>query len=122
MTWPIVFLVCGASVIAALRRRDAATLTGRRGTVVALAIIAALTVAIPWLTSQVSPTWATRYLIAALAPTLLICAAAIASVGRLGLAALAAIAIIWTATPAPRQRATCAMLPRPSAPTCALAI
>src|SRR3954447_23077994 len=104
VTWPLVFLVCGASVVGALGRRDAATLTGRRGSVVALVIIATLTVAIPWLTSQVSPTWATRYLIAALAPTLLICAAAVASVGRLGLAVLAAIAIIWTATPAPRQK------------------
>src|SRR3954451_3473030 len=29
VTWPLVLLVCGASLIAALRRRDAATLTGR---------------------------------------------------------------------------------------------
>jgi hypothetical protein len=82
------------------------TLTGRHGTVVALAIIAAFTVAIPWLTSQIWPIWAPRYLNAALGPTLLLCAAAIASVGRLGLAALAAIAIVWTTTPAPGQKSS----------------
>jgi mannosyltransferase len=104
VTWLALLLTCGVSVAVALRRGGSVTLTGRRRAAVAIGTIAALTVALPWLTSQISPTWATRYLTAALAPSLLLCAAATASAGRLGLAAVAITAIAWAGTSIPTQK------------------
>ena len=85
----------------------------------ALLIIGVLTIVVAWLSSQVSPAWANRYLAAALAPLLLLAAAGLAHAGRLGLVGLALIAVLWANDGAPgRRRATCAKSPRPSPPRC----
>jgi mannosyltransferase len=95
VTWPALLLVCGIALLRPLPGRVALT---------ALAVMAVATIALPWLTSQLSPTWAARYLIVGLAPSLLLCAAVLASAPRPAPTALVAIAIIWTATLAPSQK------------------
>jgi mannosyltransferase len=52
----------------------------------ALLAVAALTVTLAWLASQLSPAWANRYLAVAVAPILLVAAAGLAHAGRLGIA------------------------------------
>jgi hypothetical protein len=58
-------------------------------------LAAVVSMALPWLISQVSPTWATRYLAVAVAPVLLAATLGVSRAGRLGLAALALCAVMW---------------------------
>jgi hypothetical protein len=94
-----VFLAAGAGVVALLRVRDA-----RARAVVALLIVGVLTIVLAWLSSQLSPAWATRYLAAGIAPFLLLAAAGFASAGRLGLVGLALVAVLWAIDGAPSEK------------------
>jgi hypothetical protein len=77
----------------------AAMLTHRRGAertaVLALLILPVVAIFLAWAVSQVSPAWAHRYLAVLLGPLLLLFGVVLARAGRLGLAALALIAIFW---------------------------
>jgi mannosyltransferase len=94
-----VLLAAGGGVLALLRARGA-----QARAVVAMLLIAVLTVALAWVVSQVSPAWASRYLAAAVAPFLLLAAAGFAHAGRLGLAGLAIVAVLWAVDGAPAEK------------------
>jgi hypothetical protein len=86
----IVLLAAGAGLAGQRIRRP-------RVPAAALATVAALPVLLGWSISQLSPVWDPRYLAIVLAPALLLAAAGLARAGALGLAALAAVAILWSA-------------------------
>jgi mannosyltransferase len=94
-----VLLAAGAGVVALLRVRDA-----RRRAVIALLAIGMLTIVLAWIGSQLSPAWANRYLAAAIAPFVLAAAAGFAGAGRLGLAGLALVAVLWAIDGAPAEK------------------
>jgi mannosyltransferase len=94
-----VVLAAGSGVVALLRTRSP-----QSRAVVALIAIAVLTVVLAWLGSQLSPAWANRYLAAAVAPFLLLAAAGFAAAGRLGLAGLALVAVLWAIDGAPTEK------------------
>jgi mannosyltransferase len=98
------FLAAGAGLAVLLGRRHAGRLTAPGRAVVALLLMAVLTIVVAWLASQLSPAWANRYLSAALAPWLLLCAAGLAYAGRLGLVGLALVAVLWAIQGAPDQK------------------
>lgn len=62
---------------------------------VAIAVTVVTGVLLAWLTSQVSPAFANRYLATFIGPLLLLGAAGLAAAGRLGLVCLAVIALMW---------------------------
>ena len=62
---------------------------------VALGVILVATVLLAWLSSQLAPAWALRYLAVAVPPLLLLAALGIARAGGAGLAGLALIAALW---------------------------
>jgi mannosyltransferase len=94
-----VFLAAGAGIVALLRLRDA-----RGRAVLALLVIAVLTIVLAWIGSQLSPAWANRYLAAAVAPFLFLAAAGFAHAGRLGLVGLAVVAVLWAIDGAPSEK------------------
>jgi hypothetical protein len=94
------FLGAGVGIAALLGRRT--TSTARAA--LALLVVAVLTIVIAWLTSQLSPAWATRYLAVGLAPFLLLSAAGLAHAGRLGLIALLLVAALWAADGPPARK------------------
>jgi mannosyltransferase len=76
-----------------------------RGTptiVTALGLLATVPVLLGWTLSQTQPAWATRYLAIVVPPALLLVALALAGARRVGLAALAAVALLWAAAVPPR--------------------
>lgn len=75
-----------------------------RRAAVPLAAAAAVAILVPWLLSQASPAWATRYLAVAVAPLLLLAAAGMARAAGLGVAALAVIALVWIGTDMPSTK------------------
>jgi len=94
-------LAAGAGLVAILsrpggRRNDAA---GR--TVIALALIGVLTVVLAWLSSQVTPAWAPRYLATAVPPFLLLAAVGLGHAGRLGVAGLVLAVVLSVAVDGP---------------------
>ena len=84
-------LVGGGGLLALAGRRD----DDERSVVLALATVIAVTVALAWVSSQVSPAWTTRYFAVVLGPVLLIGARGLARADRRGLAALAVILFLW---------------------------
>jgi mannosyltransferase len=92
-------LVGGAGFAALFVRRDA-----RRSPAAWLLAVALLTVALAWLSSQMSPAWANRYLAVAVAPLLLAVTAGLAAAGRLGIAALVVAAALGAADAAPDDK------------------
>jgi mannosyltransferase len=91
----IALLLVGAAGLVAL---------GRRSPAAWLLAIALLTVVLAWLSSQLSPAWAQRYLAVAVGPLLLAVAAGLAHAGRLGIAALIVGAALGAADPAPDDK------------------
>ena len=94
-----VFLAAGSGVVALVRRRDA-----RARAMLALLLIGVLTIVLAWVSSQLAPAWATRYLAAGIAPFLIVAAAGFAHAGRLGLVGLAIVAMLWAVDGAPDQK------------------
>jgi mannosyltransferase len=94
-----VLLAAGSGVLALLRLRGP-----RARAVVALLLIGVLTIVLAWAGSQLSPAWANRYLAAGVGPFLLLAAAGFAHAGRLGLAGLALVAVLWAIDGAPTEK------------------
>jgi mannosyltransferase len=63
--------------------------------VIALLCMGIVTLGLAWLTSQVSPAWATRYLSVLLGPLLLLGAGGLARAGALGAVVVVVLAIFW---------------------------
>lgn len=101
-----VLLVGAAGGIAALwrERGRAREMQAIARAVVAMAIVTLATVVLAWLTSQVSPAWATRYLAVAVAPVLLLAAVAVSRGGLAGALALLVTLGVWIAEPGPRAK------------------
>ena len=95
-----VLLAAGSGVLALLRTRP----SPRWRATVALLAVALLTIVLAWVASQLSPAWATRYLIIAVPPFVLLAAAGFAHAGRLGLAGLALVAVLWAIQGAPGEK------------------
>jgi mannosyltransferase len=77
------------AVVAALRRRAASEAARVLAAVVAIAALAA------WISAQVQPAWAARYLAVLLGPLLLALAAVLARGGRWTAGALAVVGVVW---------------------------
>jgi hypothetical protein len=69
-----------------------------------LLAIGVITVTLAWISSQVSPAWANRYLAVGLAPLLLVAGAGLASAGRLGIAGLLVAAVLAAGDMAPDDK------------------
>lgn len=98
----VLLLAAGAGLVAVLRRRRTGTGRSPSGgwtpearAVAALAAIEAGTLLIAWLSSQLSPAWALRYLAVAVAPLLSLAAIGLSRAGGLGWAGLAVVAALW---------------------------
>ena len=94
-----IVLVAGTGALALWRGRGP-----RARAVVALLVIAVATFVLAWLASQLSPAWANRYLAAGVAPFVLLAAAGFGAAGRLGLAGLAIVAVLWAIDGAPDEK------------------
>jgi mannosyltransferase len=104
-------LVAGAGLVALLSR------DGRRSPAAWLLAIAGLTVVLAWLSSQLSPAWANRYLAVAVAPLLLAVAAGLAHAGRLGIAGLIVAAALGAGDTAPDDKSNVREVARTIAPS-----
>jgi mannosyltransferase len=88
------------------------TLFARRGgelspaarAALALLAIGVLTVVLAWLSSQLSPAWANRYLAVGVAPLLIAAAGGLANAGRLGIAGLIVAAALAAGDTAPDDK------------------
>jgi 4-amino-4-deoxy-L-arabinose transferase-like glycosyltransferase len=69
--------------------------TEERTAVLAFAWAAGVTIVLAWLTSQISPSWATRYFAVVVGPLLLLSARSVVRAGRLGLVVLAIVIFYW---------------------------
>jgi hypothetical protein len=98
------FLAAGVGVAALLGRRPGGRMAAGGRAVLSLLVVAVLTIVIAWLSSQVSPAWANRYLAVGVGPFLLLAAAGLAYAGRLGLVALALVAVLWAIDGAPKEK------------------
>ena len=63
--------------------------------VLALLTMGIVALALAWVTSQISPAWATRYLSVLLGPLLLLGGAGLSRAGTLGLVVAAILAVLW---------------------------
>jgi hypothetical protein len=94
-------LAAGAGVLTVLRRWRA---DRERAALLALLILAVVTVVVPWVISQVEVTWASRYLAIALSPLLLLLALGLSRAGGLGIACMCVLAIWWLPHHPPASR------------------
>lgn len=89
-SFAVFVIVCGFALAAVVRRRDE-----ERSIVVGLAVVAAVTIALAWVSSQVSPAWTTRYFAVVLGPLLLLAGHGLVRAQRLGVLTLVVICFIW---------------------------
>jgi hypothetical protein len=94
----IAIVLAGGAGLAALWRSDR---FDRRVTIPCLAVMTVLPVLIPWVASQASPAWATRYLAIAVGPLLLLAAVGLRRAGWLGAIATALLVIMFATAGAP---------------------
>ena len=87
----VLALAAGIGLAAIWRSRRG----GERRAAGAVAVIFVATVLLAWLSSQLAPAWALRYLAVTVPPLLLLAALGIARAGGAGLAGLAIIAALW---------------------------
>jgi mannosyltransferase len=92
-------LVAGAGIANLFGRRSPAARMA-----ICLVVIGVLAVTLAWLSSQLSPAWANRYLAIGVAPLLLAGAAGLANAGRLGIAALIVAAALAAGDGAPDDK------------------
>ena len=103
-------LAAGAGLAVLLRRPG-------RSPAAWLLAIALLTLVLAWLSSQLSPAWANRYLTVAAAPLLLAVAAGLAHAGRLGIAGLIVAALLGIGDTAPDDKSNVRELARTIGPS-----
>jgi mannosyltransferase len=96
-------LAAGAGIVVLLDRGGGRLGPRGRAAATLLAIFLG-TVVLAWLSSQLSPAWATRYLAVALPALLLLLAGGLAHAGRLGLVGVAVVGAIWAADGAPVEK------------------
>ena len=96
-------LVAGAGFATLFARRGGRLSPAARAAACLLAI-GVLTVVLAWLSSQVSPAWANRYLAVGVAPLLLAASAGLANAGRLGIAGLIVAAALAAGDTAPDDK------------------
>jgi mannosyltransferase len=96
-------LVAGAGFGTLFARRGGRLSPAARaaGSLVAIGV---LTVILAWLSSQLSPAWANRYLAVGVAPLLLAASAGLANAGRLGIAGLIVAAALAAGDTAPDDK------------------
>jgi mannosyltransferase len=114
--------VMAQGVLAVTAGAGIAALVGRPGErrgrlALALLGLGVATLVLAWLSSQLSPAWANRYLSIALAPFLLPVAAGLAHAGRLGAVGLLAAAVLGLADPAPDVKSNVREVAREVAPS-----
>jgi hypothetical protein len=103
-------LAAGAGLVVLLRRPVSSPAAW-------LLAIALLTVTLAWLSSQLSPAWANRYLTVAAAPLLLAVAAGLAHAGRLGVAGLIVAALLGVGDTAPDEKSNVREIARTIGPS-----
>jgi hypothetical protein len=103
-------LAAGAGLVVLLRRPVSSPAAW-------LLAIALLTVTLAWLSSQLSPAWANRYLTVAAAPLLLAVAAGLAHAGRLGVAGLIVAALLGIGDTAPDEKSNVREIARTIGPS-----
>jgi hypothetical protein len=96
-------LVAGAG-LGVLWRRNGARMSPAGRAAASLLAIGLLTVIFAWLSSQLAPAWANRYLAVGVAPLLLVGAAGLAHAGRLGIAGLIVAAALAAGDTAPDDK------------------
>lgn len=97
-------LAAGAGLATLVERRQGGRLTDRGRATLALIIMAVGTLLLAWLSSQLSPAWATRYLAIGLAPLLLMATAGLAHAGRLGVVGLVLVLVLWVTDGPPKDK------------------
>jgi mannosyltransferase len=98
-----VILIAGAG-LAQLWSTRGRSLSPAGRAAASLLAIAVLTVTLAWISSQVSPAWANRYLAVGVAPLLLVAGAGLANAGRLGIAGLIVAAALAAGDTAPDDK------------------
>jgi hypothetical protein len=76
----------------------------------ALAALAGATVVTAWLASQLTPSWANRYLAVLVGPVVVLASLGLARAGRVGILALVALAALWIGYRAPADKSNAAEL------------
>lgn len=100
----VLLLVGGSGLATIVQARQGRRLSPEGRTVVALAILALLTIVLAFLASQASPAWAARYLAIVIAPMILLATAGVAAMRGLGLAALLVVALFWATDGPPAEK------------------
>jgi hypothetical protein len=94
----VALLLAGGAGIAALWKADR---LDRRVVIPSLLVITIVPVLIPWLASQASPAWATRYLAISVGPLLLLGAVGLRRAGRMGVVGAVLLVIMFATAGAP---------------------
>lgn len=87
-------LLAGGSGLAVVLR---GAHTRERAAVVGTIVLAASTLLLAWVGSQLAPAWANRYLAVLIGPLLLLAAIGLARAGRLGVVGLVVVLVLWGA-------------------------
>jgi mannosyltransferase len=115
----VALLITAGAGLAGLFARRGGRLSPQGRAAACLLAVAVLTVALAWLSSQVSPAWANRYLAVAVPPLLLAIAAGLGSAGRLGIAGLVVAAALAAGDTAPDDKSNVRDVARAIAPSLA---
>jgi hypothetical protein len=100
----IALILCAGAGLGVLWRRSDGRISPAGRAAACLLAIGVLTVVLAWLSSQVSPAWASRYLAVGVAPLVLVAAAGLAHAGRLGIAGLIVAAALAAGDTAPDDK------------------
>jgi mannosyltransferase len=100
----IALILCAGAGLGVLWRRSGGRISPAGRAAACLLAIGVLTVVLAWLSSQVSPAWASRYLAVGVAPLVLVAAAGLAHAGRLGIAGLIVAAALAAGDTAPDDK------------------
>ena len=88
----IALLLGGGTGLAVVLRRVGTT---ERRAVLTMIVLASATLVFAWLSSQIAPAWANRYLAVVIGPVLALAAVGVARAGRLGAVALTLVFVLW---------------------------
>jgi mannosyltransferase len=100
----IALILCAGAGLGVLWRRSGGRLSSGGRAAACLLAIGVTTVILAWLSSQVSPAWASRYLAVGIAPLTLVAAGGLAHAGRLGIAGLIVAAALAAGDTAPDNK------------------
>jgi mannosyltransferase len=106
-------LAGGVGVAAIIRAGD----SPERKAVLATIVFGVAALVSAWISSQIEPAWANRYLGLLLGPLVLLAAAGMARAGRLGAVALALVLVIWVTHTGPERKSNVEDVAAQIAPT-----